>query len=153
VVVDRSRTVTEDDLAALAADPRFGPIVAEGLDPDAARALADEYGQALTAARGGPEAPPADGTDDSGAGANALEEGTVSAADLAAVDACLPTLSAGAATPVIPLYAELATDADGQPVIVFAALGAGASDDWDRVEVWMLDRDTCAPLHFVQQGR
>ena len=79
--------------------------------------------------------------------------GDVSDDERATVGACLAVLYEDAAAPVVPVYAELAEDTDGTPVVVYAALAPDADGEYARLEVWMLDRDTCQPRLFVQQVR
>lgn len=69
------------------------------------------------------------------------------------VGRCVSQLYEDAAAPVVPLYAELATDEDGDEVIVYAALARDADGDYQRVEVWMLARDDCSLRQFVQHDR
>ena len=152
VIVALGRTLNADDLTALAADPRF----AGDLDAVDAMAYADRNAAAFEA----PVAP--DGTD---AGAveetgtaiasvgDLVVEGSVTDADRTAVANCLPVVSEGAAAAVVPLYVEVARDTDGRDVLVYALLGQNADGDYDRVEVWMLDRATCDVLHFAQSDR
>jgi negative regulator of sigma E activity len=156
VIVAFDRTLGADDLAALAADPRFEAELVQRLAEDDALAYAARNAEAY-----GEAAPPEAGADTSAesapaldvAGATVIVEGNVSEADRAAVAACLPVLSEGAETPVVPLYVEIAEDTDGRDVLVYALLGRNADGDYDRIEVWMLDRATCDVLHFVQSDR
>ncbi len=69
------------------------------------------------------------------------------------VGRCLSQLYEDAAAPVVPLYAELATDEDGDDVIVYAALARDADGAYQRVEVWMLERGNCSLRQFVQHDR
>jgi hypothetical protein len=58
----------------------------------------------------------------------------------------------GATGPVIPVYAELAFDTDGIPVIVYVALSADRAGDLTVVEVWKVDRSSCDLREFAQHG-
>jgi hypothetical protein len=174
IVTDRGRTLTAEDLASLAQDPDVRAVLsgdALATDPEAA---ALPYAAALGAplsdapmqefdsdrAAAGSESTATESADvaDGAASTGPLDRavppvdvrGDVSDADREAVAACVPTLFEAVAVPVVPVYAELATDEDGAQVIVIAALSRNADGEFQRLEVWMLDRDTCEPRLFVQ---
>lgn len=172
LVVDRGRTLTPQDLEQLANDPDVQAALRSDVVQDDPTMAAQQFSLALgaTSAAGGAdtlddaetraevesETAHDDQTEaaDSTPGALPLPpvatQGEVDDDDRAAVAACLPVLFEDAASPVVPLYAELATDEDGTPVIVFAALSPDAEGDFQRVEVWVLDRGTCEPRLFLQ---
>lgn len=169
-VVDADRTLDDQSLAELAADPMV-------LDALGGRAIGDPtttaeaYAEALGALPGeydAPDAGPQDDGDDAGhdtagaeRGASSVEtdgltvisEGRLGEEDLADVARCLPILQDEAVAPVVPLYAELGTDADDTPVIAYAALAPDDQGDYRRVEVWLVERDSCSLLRFVQHDR
>ena len=169
VVADYGRQLDRDDLTALAQDPDVQAALSQG------PVTADPAGVALdyAAALGAPiDAPGFPDDEDAAGGASetALESeeaqdaarptaglgleltvlGDVSDEERATVGACLPILYEAAVDPVVPVYAELAEADDGTPVVVYAALARDADGDWDRLELWMLERDTCEPRLFVQ---
>lgn len=171
-IVSRGRTVTAEDLEALGQDPD----VQAGLAADTVQADPEGAAGAWAAGLGGDAdlaeqeaAPQAEGdagaveddaamleseTEAAGgsqrASAPAVISGDVTDADREAVARCLPVLYEAAAAPVVPLYAELAEDDDGNPVVVYVALAPDADGAYERLEVWMVDRETCEPRLFVQ---
>lgn len=168
-VVDADRTLDDQSLSELAADS----MVLDALggraigDPTA---VAEAYAEALGALPGeydAPESGSEDDGDDAGrdtAGAErgeavetddltVVSEGRLDEEGLADVARCLPTLQDEAVAPVVPLYAELGTDADDTPVIAYAALAPDDQGDYRRVEVWLVERDSCSLLRFVQHDR
>ena len=169
VVADRGRTLGRDDLQALATDPDVQAALADGPVATDPGAVALDYATALgmpsgTADLGGgtETTAPRDGEDaatDSAprpptAASDLLLDvtvlGDVSDEERATVGACLAVLYEATDQPVVPVYAELAEDTDGTPVVVYAALAPDADGDYNRLEVWMLDRDTCQVRLFVQ---
>lgn len=157
LVVARDRTLTREDLTALAQDTDvLAAATSEAVlaDPTAA---AGDYAAALGVDRAFDTTEDDDGSadDDGATAARSLPpvaiRGEVSSQDRDAVTACLPVLFEDADAPVVPLYAELATDEDdGGDVIVFAALSPDANGDYRRIEVWMVERETCEPRLFLQ---
>lgn len=170
VVTDRGRSLGPSDLQQLATDPDVLAALESGAVQEDPTLAADLYLDALGGARTETEAEGADdaaGADEtpqqedadlesapSATGrtsvAELLRREGVSDADLDDVARCLSVLSEGAAAPVVPLYVELATDEDGNEVIVYVALAQDADDEYRRVEVWMVSRDDCEPRQFVQ---
>lgn len=174
------RIVTEDrefapaDLQDLAANPELIDLIA-GVPVDdqpvtVARAWAgvlgadvDDLGSLAVRSGTGPEEDQATESADrdvAGQGATGAVsdpvvrfEGEPTEEDRRDVARCLSQLYEDAAAPVVPLYAELATDEDGDDVIVYAALARDADGDYQRVEVWMLARDDCSLRQFVQHDR
>jgi hypothetical protein len=124
LVVSTGRVVESDALAVLVAD--LAPALGRIDDERAAAVARDAFDDALAG--------------DGRAG------DAVSAADLDAVAACLPVLSVGPGDDPAPLYAEIAVDPEGREVIVYAAARVGTAGDDDRVEVWMVERESCAVL-------
>lgn len=148
-VVDDGRVLDENTLAALADDPRVrDAIAAMDLEGDPA-ARSDDYAAAFGA-------PSAGETTDAAAGTAAttplVVQGDVTAEDLEAVAACIEVLFEDAPEPVVPLYAELGTAEDGTPVIAYVAIAPDADGTYERVEVWLVARDTCDLLRFTQAG-
>ncbi len=170
IIADRGRQLDRDDLTALAQDPDLQAALAAGPVADDPAAAALDYAAALGMpldAPGvtGPEGdafPETEAETDAGdtqaeapAGGSTgpltvTVLGEVSEEERATVAACLPVLYEAAADPVVPLYAELAEDTDGTPVVVYAALAPDADGTYSRIELWMLDRETCDPRLFVQ---
>ncbi len=164
-VTNRGRTLGLDDLRELPNDPDVQAAL--GGDPTQGnpQAAADEFASALDQQRAPGATAEAEADGDAGddaatesapmpqdlAGPGVALRGDVSDADLDAIAACLPVLSEEAADPVVPLYVELATDEDGDAVIVYAALAADADGEYRRVEIWMVDRESCDLRQFVQQ--
>lgn len=161
-IVALGRTLTEDDLRALAQRDQFTAV--SGLSAGDADELADqsqgqiqEYADAEAPAVAGDSA----GEDGSGgtsgggtsAGVTAPLESQVRSAngvDLSPVSACLPTVIESADGPLVPLYAELAKF-DGEDVVVFVLLAPrGDSGEMTRVEVWVLTVDGCQTRYFTQ---
>jgi len=166
VVTTSGRTVGTDDLAALAADPGLVAPVAPWLlddDPDAvALAWRTALGGTTDRVMAG-ESPPGDADPEDDAQRSTDQvlpstlpglnlQGDVTPDDLDDVARCIGVLFDGATGPVIPLYAELAFDADGIPVIVYVALSADRSGDLTVVEVWKVDRASCELREFAQHG-
>lgn len=167
IVTHRGRTLDLDDLQQLATDPEVQAALESGAVQDDPTGTADDY---VTALRESHTEEQTDSDDAGGAaeqdGAADLEHETTAASsaykadllrgegvsdeDLEAVARCVPVLSEGAAAPVVPLYVELATDEDGDEVIVYVALAQDADEEYQRVEVWMVSRDDCEPRQFVQ---
>ncbi len=165
VIVDRGRSLDRDDLQALADDPDVQAALADGPVAEDPAAVALDYAVTL----GLPSDAPAlrqDTTEDAQDGAETAAprapasaattslqvqvRGDVSDDERATVGACLAVLYEDAAAPVVPVYAELAEDTDGTPVVVYAALAPDADGEYARLEVWMVDRETCQPRLFVQ---
>ena len=170
-VVDRGRTLDDGALHQLASDadvldalgtPEVDDPVATaagharalGVDPDA---YFDEERQRQ---RDTGEATEQAGTleDEAATASRAVSppivsRGDVSDADRADVARCLPVLQEAASAPVVPLYAELGTDAEGAEVIAYAALAPDEDGDYRRIEVWLVDRSACSPRSFVQHDR
>jgi hypothetical protein len=171
VVTASGRTLGPDDLAALAADPGIITPVAPWLidnDPDAV-ALAWRTALGGTADRSASDTdgsvPPGEQDDtaedaDRSVTLDALPstlpplnlQGQVTPDDLDDVGRCLGVLFDGATGPIIPLYAELAFDPDGIPVIVYLALSPDRSGDLTVVEVWKVDRSSCDVREFAQHS-
>lgn len=173
LIADRGRQLDRDDLTALAQDPDVQAALTSGPVSDDPVAAARDYAAALgmPAEATGDAAAEGDATE-TGAQTESLDEGAtdagappapagdsvvsvatvgeVSDEERAAVAACLPVLYEATADPVVPLYAELAEDTDGTPVVVFAALAPDADGSYRRIELWMLDRASCEPRLFVQ---
>ena len=82
-----------------------------------------------------------------------VSAGDVSDAERADVARCLPILQEAASAPVVPLYAELGTDADGAEVIAYAALAPDEDGDHRRIEVWLVERSSCSVRTFMQRDR
>ena len=167
VVADRGRTLDRDDLQALATDPDVqaaltdGPVATDpaavALDyatalgmPSGTTAFEGDDGTAVPGEDAGTEAPPRPPTAASDLLLDVRVLGEVSEQERATVGACLAVLYEATEQPVVPVYAELAEDTDGTPVVVYAALAPDADGDYRRLEVWMLDRDTCQVRLFVQ---
>lgn len=168
VITDRGRTLGRDDLDGLARDPEvqaaLSPDVLAGGDPAQA---SDRYARALglpsaTTGEAATEAEAEDleEADDAGASETsaagptdllATTDGPVSDEDRAAVGACVDVLFESAAAPVVPVYAELATDTDGEAVIVYGALAPDADGAYQQLEVWMVERESCELRHFLIQ--
>jgi hypothetical protein len=167
-VTASGRTVGAEELASLAADPGIVTPVAHWLlddDPDSVAlawraALGGASDRSLSAT--GDSAPAEDqaDTDDRSVSREALPStlpplnlrGEVTPDDLDDVARCIGVLFDGATGPVIPVYAELAFDADGIPVIVYVALSADRAGDLTVVEVWKVDRSSCDLREFAQHG-
>jgi hypothetical protein len=168
VVNATGRTVGADDLADLAADPGIiGPVAPWLSDNDPASvALAWRAALGGTGDRSMSDSDPAPAedqdADDSGRTVteqplpSALPplnlQGQVTPDDLDDVARCIGVLFEGATGPVIPVYAELAFDTDGIPVIVYVALSADRAGDLTVVEVWKVDRSSCDLREFAQHG-
>lgn len=170
-VVTDDRELTSADLQDLAANPELVELIA-GVPVDdqpvtVARAWAgvlgadvDDLGSLAVRSGTAPEEDQATESADrdvAGQGATGAVsdpvvrfEGEPTEEDRRDVARCLSQLYEDAAAPVVPLYAELATDEDGDDVIVYAALARDADGDYQRVEVWMLERDDCSLRQFVQ---
>lgn len=172
-IVTDDRELASADLQALAANPELIELIA-GVPVDdqpvtVARAWAGALGadvDELSAFEDQPAAAEEDQATDSAnrdtdgeAAAGTVSdpvvrfEGEPTEEDRRDVGRCLSQLYEDAAAPVVPLYAELATDADGNEVIVYAALARDADGDYQRVEVWMVERDDCTLRQFVQHDR
>lgn len=167
VVVDRNRSFDRDDLGELTRDPDVQAAIAADALLVAPAEAALPYARAL----GLPSDAPTDDDLFEGDGEDAgsrteteaqdsvtasfpapvvSDRGTVSDDDRAAVAACLTVLFEDAAAPVVPVYVELGTDEDGDEVIVYVALAPDADGEYRRLEVWMVDRETCTPQLFLQ---
>lgn len=165
-VVARGRTLDEEALRQLAADrgvldaldsevvddpvaTAAGYARALGVDPDTYFGGAEDRfdtEQATDSAE--------DGEDDAVSTSSMpsiVSLGEVSEADRADVTECLPVLQEAATAPVVPLYAELGTDADGTEVIAYAALAPDGDGEYRRIEVWLVDRSSCSVRTFMQR--
>jgi hypothetical protein len=157
-IVALGRTLTEDDLRALAQRDQFS--VVSGLSAGDADELAD-HSQGQIQEYADAEAPPAVAGEnsadsgESGTTAGGMAPGvsplrSASGVDLSPVSACLPTVTESADAPLVPLYAELA-EFDGEDVVVFVLLAPrGDSGEMSRVEVWVLTVDGCQTRYFTQ---
>ena len=169
-VVDRGRTLDERALRQLASDPdvldALGPAAVDDPMTTAAghvRALGADPDAYFDGAQGQLEAgeasePAGDAGEDAATTSRTtvpsiVTRGDVSDADRADVTRCLPVLQEAASSPVVPLYAELGTDADGDEVVAYAALAPDDDGDYQRVEVWLLDRSSCSVRTFMQHDR
>lgn len=164
-VVAAGRTFDAESLRDLADDARFDEIVGQELDEAGAGAAADDFGAAIQGdapaadgdtARAETEALDAGEETEAAAGSSAAiglrTVGDVSAADLEAVRACLPSLLE-AQTAVIPVYAEIVTY-EGQDAIVYGLVSNDPAEErYSRVELWVVGRADCHPLHFTQVDR
>lgn len=170
VVTASGRTLGAEDLASLAADPHIVAPVAPWLlddDPDAValawRAALGGTSDRSMSATGDP-APADDQADPDDSDRSITHgpllstlppvslQGQVTTDDLDDVARCIGVLFDGATGPVIPVYAELAFDTDGIPVIVYVALSADRAGDLTVVEVWKVDRSSCDLREFAQHG-
>ena len=147
-VVALGRTLTDEDLRALANSREFSMAARSSLNVADADEVAEQTQDQLTAYTAQAPAPVADGR---GVDPEADEPVEDSAVDLSAVAACLPVVVESAEDPLVPLYAELATY-EGEDVVVFVMLAPrGDSDEMSRVEVWVLTVDGCQTRYFTQQ--
>lgn len=165
IVADRGRSLDLEALQQLATDPDVQASLESGAVQQDPPSSASAYNEALgdsgeaadedtpadqeTQAESELESTPAAEAD--APVADLVRRDGVSDEDLDAVARCLSVLSEGAAAPVVPLYVELATDEEGEDVIVYVALAQDADAEYRRVEIWMVARDDCELRQFVQQ--
>lgn len=165
IVADRGRTLDLEALQQLATDPDVQASLESGAVQQDPPSSASAYNEALgdsgeaadqdtpaaqeTQLESEPASAPSPEAD--APVANLMRRDGVSDEDLDAVARCLSVLSEGAAAPVVPLYVELATDEEGDDVIVYVALAQDADAEYRRVEIWMVARDDCELRQFVQQ--
>lgn len=172
-IVTDDRELTSADLQDLAANPELIDLIAGvpvddqpvtvarawaaalGADVDDLGALDERAGAAEDQAATESAERDADGQVALGAVSDPVVrfDGDPTEEDRRDVGRCVSQLYEDAAAPVVPLYAELATNEDGDDVIVYAALARDADGDYQRVEVWMLERDDCTLRQFVQHDR
>lgn len=151
-VVSAGRTLDAATLGQIAADPMVLEAVG-GTAPDDPAATAAAHARVLgvdPADYLGEDVPE---EDRAGSDPTVVSEGEVTDSDLADVARCLPVLQEDASSVVVPLYAELGEDDEGTDVLAYAALAPDDTGDYQRVEVWLVERSSCSLLRFVQHDR
>lgn len=160
-VVAAGRSFDTESLRELADDSRFDELVDQGLAGTEAERAAGDFDAAIQGdapTDGGEMGAAEDARQTEAAAESAPADiglrtvGDVSEEDLEAVRTCLPSLLE-AQTAVIPVYAELVTF-EGQDAIVYGLVGNDpAAETYSRVELWVVGRGDCHPLHFTQVDR
>lgn len=156
------RDLDEAAVDALLDEPGARELADTPFDPRRAEELAASYAAAfgvtsrdVSTTADGPAVASEDAADDGDLAAGsapraALQvDGEVDAATREQLATCLETLLIGAG-PTVPLTAEVATF-EGEPAVVFTLVGEAGGDPVDRIEVWVLARDDCSVLRFVQR--
>lgn len=168
VVVDDGRTYDAAGVESLATDERFNEIVEAGLTDAEAEQAAESYRSSAESGQAGDGGAAADAepVEEAAGGAQDAPQPTapmpaplqvtgsreVDDEELAAVARCLDPLLAADDT-LIPVYAELATFEDA-PSIVYGLLARDPEDgSFSRVEIWVVERDTCEVTYFTQADR
>lgn len=168
ILLATDRELDDRDLADLLEEPTLTALARRHLDQaegsrlaEAFRAhFADDDRMQATSRQDVPTAPaepddaPATEADEpaveSEADDAAVQEDHLDARARADMRRCLTTLLEGGPQPV-PAYAE-ATTYQGEAVIVYGLVGPGADGQrYDRLEVWVLERDDCQVRTFQQR--
>lgn len=161
------RELDDEALTALFDEPALAELARQELGEDRGRALAEDYrayftdDEAMRAAprdgAGGADAAsePGIASDDTAGGEQEEAEPAPTGAELDAEDRadmrrCLTTLL-DESDGLVPAYAEAATY-QGEDVIVYGLLAPGAQGErYERLEVWVLERDDCQVRTFQQR--
>lgn len=156
LVVDVGEAYDPEAVQALSDLDIVREVAGRALTDQAAAETADRYTAALGPDRtadtaGQDDAAPEEGSAESleAPPSSAQFDGDVSDADLQAVRACLGGVLPED-EPVIPVYAELASF-EGADAIVYGVVSrAPDSGAFTRVQLWVVDRDSCEVLYFAQ---
>lgn len=130
------------------------PDVSDGANEDAGSAGDDTAGGAAADEDSGEDRFTDDRSASEPTAAGPIQIFGADEADLADVRACLPTVLEAAPSPVIPMYAELATF-ENEPSIVYALASLDPdTETYNRVEIWVVGRSgDCLVRHFTQLDR
>lgn len=161
------RELDDEALERLFDEPTLAELARRDLDEDRGQALAAEYREyfadddAMRAASGRDAAADSDEASEPGIASDDAADGEQEAApepESADLDAearadmrrCLTTLL-DEAPGLVPAYAETATY-QGEDVIVYGLLAPGAQGErYERLEIWVLERDDCQVRTFQQR--
>jgi negative regulator of sigma E activity len=162
VLLAGDRDLGDEELEALFDDPRLAGLADRGMPPDEGARLAEAFRARFAddeamrmSATASTDAPQAETMDDAGPESEADRDRSVADLDAevrADMRRCLATLlSEGDG--LVPAYAEAATY-QGEEVLLFGLIAPGADGQrYERIELWVLERDDCQVRTFQPRDR
>ena len=160
VLLAGDRELGDEELEALFDDPRLAGLADRSMPPEEGARLAEAFrahfaDDETMSATASPDAPQAETMDDIEADADqddAAREADLDADARADMRRCLATLL-DESDRVVPAYAEAATF-EGEQVILFGLIAPGADGQrYERIELWVLERDDCQVRTFQPRDR
>jgi anti-sigma-K factor RskA len=167
VLLASDRDLGDEELEALFDDPRLAGLADRGLAPDEGARLAEAFRahfaddetmrMSATASADTPRAETMDDADVEADRETDVDDAAAPAADLDAdaradMRRCLATLLEEG-DDMVPAYAEAATF-QGEEVILFGLIAPGADGQrYERIELWVLERDDCQVRTFQPRDR
>jgi negative regulator of sigma E activity len=160
VLLAGDRAVGDEELEALFDDPRLAGLADRGMPPEEGARLAEAFRAHFAddetmrmSATASADVPRAEATDDAAVEADEPAVGADLDADARAdMRRCLATLL-DEGDRVVPAYAEAATY-QGEEVVLFGLVAPGADGQrYERIELWVLEREDCQVRTFQPRDR